>query len=151
MSARVRGGTWAKRRAEEPAMLMASSRLTDAECVRLRRVVESGLVTMGCSGPPRVHEISGLTHPNHPVVCRATMLAQIDVIDKVESDYAATVLRRAEALGWSMSELARRIKVTPGHFSRVVAGQRPSARAWREAERVLTREERARIRRRPAG
>jgi transcriptional regulator with XRE-family HTH domain len=51
------------------------------------------------------------------------------------------VVARARALGWSQNELARRLRTNQGHLSRVVRGDRDSAKLLARAERLVARSE----------
>ena len=56
------------------------------------------------------------------------------------------VQQRRVAVGWSQSELARRIRRNPGYVSKVLAGLITSAVVWGQIEQALTREEQRRRR-----
>ena len=58
------------------------------------------------------------------------------------------VLARAKVLGWSQSELSRRVGRNPGTSSRVLRGLLISAPWWQRAEQVLAEAERAAARKR---
>lgn len=53
------------------------------------------------------------------------------------------LVARARLLGWrGQNAIARRIGMDPGHFSRVMKGERVSAPAWELAEREIAKAER---------
>lgn len=51
------------------------------------------------------------------------------------------MVARAKAIGWSQNRLARRLRKNPGHFSRVVRGERQSMTLLVQAERVVAKAE----------
>lgn len=53
------------------------------------------------------------------------------------------LLARARAIGWSQSEIARRIGRDVAHVSRVLRGITVSAYVWAEAERLIVEAETA--------
>ena len=55
-----------------------------------------------------------------------------------------SLVARAKSLGWrGQNAIARSIRMDPGHFSRVMKGERVSRRAWEDAHEALTKAEKA--------
>lgn len=62
----------------------------------------------------------------------------------------ASLVARANAIGWTQNELARRARKDPGHLSRVFRGLLTAEPTFAAAEKALLREERRRARKRAA-